>query len=114
MLRRRDIRSPQSCCLDASLPFGGFRRRRRTLGVSCCRKPQRSEGWRQSAARLAFGAGWVTDPAPPSGYHPLCCAFPAIGEIGGHVYPEPLVGGQRPRFGNMLGLKLLALGWGEL
>ena len=41
---------------------------------------------------------------------PLRCAFPATGEIDGQVSPDSLVGGQRPHFREMLGLKLLALG----
>jgi hypothetical protein len=45
---------------------------------------------------------------------PLCWAFPATGEIDGHVSPEPLVRGQRPHFSEMLGLKLLTLGGGQL
>lgn len=45
---------------------------------------------------------------------PLCCAFPAAGEIDGHVSPDPLGGSQRPHLGEMLGLELLALGGGQL
>ena len=45
---------------------------------------------------------------------PLWCAFPATGEIDGHVSPEPLGSGKCPHRGEMLGLKPFALCGGKL
>src|SRR5438132_5823514 len=43
-----------------------------TLGVSCCRKPERSVGWRQSAARHSSARDVLRPPTPDPLYAPEC------------------------------------------